>query len=320
MQHERLDIDALFVTLSERLSTGFEKARQIAHPGEHGSEVEAALTGFLKQHLPRRFGVGTGFVVDLKNNVSAQSDIVLYDALNCPRLFTTSDGDGGFDYYPVDGVYGVVLVTDQKLGHTKLKADMDNIERLRSLEYNIPMPPHFQDPKPFGVVFATRAEVSIHDLASTVNERRGDLFRRGQQQRCVNAVVIHKTGVVCYFAPEHLKPSLGIDPAVRESVDDQSVPWSTCLVESGDRSLALFFVQLLHRLRAQAEAHILARASFIQELRAQGRDLGPPYDAAVDAQVVIPSISRLLVESWVRKNQMHKVEVLPPRAEDGYPV
>jgi hypothetical protein len=211
-------------------------------------------------------------------------------------------------------------VTDQKLGQTKLKTDMDSIERLRRLEYNVPMPPHFQDPKPFGIVFSTRAEAPIRDLASTVDKRRGDLFRRGQQQRCVNAVVVHETGVVCYFAPEHLEPSLGIDPAVRESVDDRNVPWSTCLVESGDRSLALFFVQLLHRLRAQAEAHILARASFMQGLRAQGRDSGSPYDAAVDAQVVIPSISRLLVESWVRKNRMHKVEVLPPRAEDGYPV
>ena len=42
MQQEPLDIDALFVTLSEGLSTEFDRARQIAHAGEHGREVEYA--------------------------------------------------------------------------------------------------------------------------------------------------------------------------------------------------------------------------------------------------------------------------------------
>ncbi len=55
------------------------------HAGLAGSHREAVVREFLERILPRRFGIGTGMVYGVGHR-SHQSDIVLWDAANYPRL------------------------------------------------------------------------------------------------------------------------------------------------------------------------------------------------------------------------------------------
>lgn len=60
----------------------FEELKMISklypNNGEKGREAESILRKFLTEVIPKKWEVGTGFVVDAKNNKSNQTDIFIY--------------------------------------------------------------------------------------------------------------------------------------------------------------------------------------------------------------------------------------------------
>jgi hypothetical protein len=48
-----------------------------------GEESERLLREFLSAFLPKRFAVGTGYIVDRRETLSYETDVVIYDALHC---------------------------------------------------------------------------------------------------------------------------------------------------------------------------------------------------------------------------------------------
>jgi len=75
----------LFTDAAKLLRAQFEYARSSQpHPGSKGQAVEAILKDFLNAHLPRRFHATTGIVIDHDNNLSRQTDVIIYDALSSP--------------------------------------------------------------------------------------------------------------------------------------------------------------------------------------------------------------------------------------------
>ncbi len=286
------DFDSFLTNLSDRLRLQFEQARTMAHGPTHGDKVESALRDFLRRHLPARFGVGTGHVVDFQCRQSQQNDVILYDALHCPRLY--GEEVDRPDCYPVDGVLGVIQVTDQSLGKKKLADDMGKIESLRELFPTLEMPQHYADARPFGIVFAARSNLKLETLAAVVDRRRNELCSMTVPHHSVNAVVVLGKGIVCYQHPEDAR-KIGIDPSEVVETEQGPTRWITTHFPFADNTLSWFLVLLLHRLVIQSEALILGRAMRISGWRT--RDGAParckqvlPYFAAVDAQVPVPSL------------------------------
>ncbi len=54
-------------------------SRLIGHSGERGRENELAFARILESLVPRRYGVGTGLLLDSKDQQSRQLDVVIYD-------------------------------------------------------------------------------------------------------------------------------------------------------------------------------------------------------------------------------------------------
>ena len=73
----------------------------IPHSAEIGSLVEKCIRSALQEVLPSKIGVADGFVVDSEGGVSRQMDIILYDKLGTPIIFT---GDGA-QIFPVETTY-----------------------------------------------------------------------------------------------------------------------------------------------------------------------------------------------------------------------
>ena len=71
-----------------------------------GEESERVLREFLSTFLPKRFAVGTGYIVDGRETLSYETDVVIYDALHCavypltPRVVMV----------PADGVAAAIEV------------------------------------------------------------------------------------------------------------------------------------------------------------------------------------------------------------------
>lgn len=74
----------IFTMTAKRLRQDFEELRSLHHGGLKGGEAEKLVGKFLRDHIPRRFDVTGGLVLDPTDNVSKQTDVIIYDALNCP--------------------------------------------------------------------------------------------------------------------------------------------------------------------------------------------------------------------------------------------
>ncbi|WP_455553998.1 DUF6602 domain-containing protein, partial [Comamonas kerstersii] len=83
----------------------FKESGFINHSGDKGENREEFLMDFLKNHLPKRYGVTKGEVITKEGLRSHAIDIIIYDAVNCPILYS-----GKTSILPVEGVYGIIEV------------------------------------------------------------------------------------------------------------------------------------------------------------------------------------------------------------------
>ena len=63
----------IFAQAARKLREDFEELSVIPHNALEGGEAEKLVRTFLKEHLPRRFDVGAGFIIDRLDNVSKQT-------------------------------------------------------------------------------------------------------------------------------------------------------------------------------------------------------------------------------------------------------
>ncbi len=91
--------------MQERLEADIQRARDvIPHAGEKGRSFEDLIREALRAVLPGKIGVSHGFVIDAGGEISKQMDVVLYDQLNTPRIYSgTSEEEA--QMFPVESTY-----------------------------------------------------------------------------------------------------------------------------------------------------------------------------------------------------------------------
>jgi len=100
----------------------------VAHNAERGRLLEKTVVQVLEEILPKRFRIGTGFIVNSKNARSTQIDIVIYDdTFNAPIVL-----DGGIGIFPIECVYAVVEVKST-LRNRDIEAFSRAVGKVRSL-------------------------------------------------------------------------------------------------------------------------------------------------------------------------------------------
>lgn len=100
------------------------------HQGVKGSGNENILINLLSKFLPKKYGIGTGVVVDRNGKQSKQCDVVIYDATNYPEIL----GITRTKFFPVDFVYAVLEVKT-KLDSAKTSEAIKNIRSVHELDY-----------------------------------------------------------------------------------------------------------------------------------------------------------------------------------------
>ena len=102
----------------------------VPHPGELGTGREEVIRDFLRRHLPKRFGVSTGFVFDADGRVSRQIDIVIYDAYYCPAF----EAVGGKMFFPCESVVAVGEAKSHLTSVKKVSEAFDNLRSVKELD------------------------------------------------------------------------------------------------------------------------------------------------------------------------------------------
>lgn len=80
--------------------------QDLPHQGEKGGIRERRVVDFLSKYLPKKYGIGTGHIIDSNGNFSSQIDIVIYDAVNGTALPI----DSYYSVFPAECVYATVEV------------------------------------------------------------------------------------------------------------------------------------------------------------------------------------------------------------------
>jgi hypothetical protein len=151
--------ESIFRMAAAKLRTDFDELSSVPHSGLKGGEAEELVRTFLNQHLPKRFHAGAGFIIDKHDTVSKQTDVVIYDALNCP-VYRASETAA---ILPVDNVSAVVEVKST-LDKQKLQEAAANIAAAKRLAKSRPPTTDFATDATLGCVFAFGAGISLDKL------------------------------------------------------------------------------------------------------------------------------------------------------------
>lgn len=241
----------LFRTISRALAAEFTTVRQIPHRGESGRATEDALRALLKTHLPSRFEVRGGFAVGQGGTMSGEADILIIDALNCPRFLQTA----GTGLYPIEGIVGRIEVT-QNLTSEKRGQDLDRIRKFRSIPSVFQYSEDFHDSAPLGVLFAETSDSSIRAQAEWLADQwvKADFNERGSLP---NSIFILDKGMVFY---QNSWGGLHTDPFDARNV---------VFLEDQDTALLVWLIFTLHKFRLLLEHRIRARAKELLQIRAR---------------------------------------------------
>ena len=113
---------------AKRLKSDIEDSNLIMHSAEKGRFREFAINKMLRPHIPKAFGIGTGFVFDQHDSSSDQMDIVIYDNIFGNILFE----DGSSSLFPCECVFGAIECKSN-LNSSELEKSIKNAVSLKKL-------------------------------------------------------------------------------------------------------------------------------------------------------------------------------------------
>jgi len=151
----------IFDLASQKLRNDFNALTVIPHSALKGSEAENIVKSFLNDHLPRRFAAGSGFIIDINDQVSKQTDLIIYDSLNCP-VYRVSDNASIF---PNDNVAAVIEVKST-LDKDRLRESFENIAAAKKLiKTKAPDVSFLVQTKTLGCLFAFDSSISLDKIS-----------------------------------------------------------------------------------------------------------------------------------------------------------
>jgi hypothetical protein len=167
---QKVSRQQIFARAAKKLRQDFEELSNVPHAALKGHEAEDLVRRFLRAHLPRRFDVGSGFVIDSFDNISKQTDLIVYDALNCP-VYRASDVSA---IIPSDNVAAVIEVKS-RLDKDTVQEAFENIRAVKGLaKAKPPEVPFLVTTQTFAGLFAFSSPLTLEKLLQHYSEFTGE--------------------------------------------------------------------------------------------------------------------------------------------------
>lgn len=235
--------ETIFQDAGKRMRTEFEEVRRnVPHPGVAGGEGEGIVREFLSSHLPGRFRVTDGFIIDREDHVSSHEDAIVYDVLNCPVYRTSQHGM----IIPNDNVAALFEVKFKLT--TLVEETIDKIHEAKNLVKTRTRPDRVDRPEQLetcGVVFAFECGLEYQVVIDRWHSR---LTQQNPLHKSCYMVVVLDRGI---WVTVTQVPGFGVAPAFIDAVS-QAAPVGTrvgiAYFEYGDRTLDAMMRLLLSHL------------------------------------------------------------------------
>lgn len=124
----KFNLEKHFNALQNEMVAKLNKYAEIKHPGTKGELTENSWILWLRDYLPKRYSVDTGFVIDSKGGISHQIDLLIYDQQYSPFIFS----EGNMKFIPAESVYGVFEVK-QNVTSVHIHYAADKVNSVREL-------------------------------------------------------------------------------------------------------------------------------------------------------------------------------------------
>ena len=249
-EKDRITLDEVIASAGRQLRAEFAEIQKCnPHAAERGTEAEETLKEFLRQKLPRRFDVASGMAIGENDQISRQTDVIIYDAMNSPVYRTGSR----VQILPRDNVAAVVEVKS-KLNKEELRDTASKIADVKRIKATplcgVDQPVTFSDiitTSVLGCVFAFDSYTSLETLSENLKEINS---QQSDTSLWIDLVVVLDKGCISYaLQPIFQRDFIGW--LAGSSGNDFAVPpLYVHLVQSefGDRTLNHFFVRLITHL------------------------------------------------------------------------
>jgi hypothetical protein len=117
------DVKKLFQALATQLGATLHSTRQVlTHPTTKGDIAETSWKRLLRNHLPSRYSVDGGFVIDSTGASSEQIDLLIYDRQYSTLVFNVDEAV----FVPAESVYAVLEIKPElhaeNIGYAGAKA------------------------------------------------------------------------------------------------------------------------------------------------------------------------------------------------------
>ena len=194
----------IFQAAARKLRQDFAELSTVPHKGLKGDEAARLVRMFLNDHLPKRFMAGAGFIIDQRDQISKQTDVVIYDAMNCPVYRASEEAA----IFPADNVAAVVEVKS-RIDKEKFKEAAANINVAKSLAKTRPPDlPFLVQAQTLGCLFAFDSGISLETLE---NHYRESLAEHGLGRQ-IDLILVHDQAVITLAAKhpsmDHWAPSI----------------------------------------------------------------------------------------------------------------
>lgn len=211
-----MNLQDRFKLISRRMLLDFEEAGLGRHAGTKGSNREYKLAEFLSEKLPYQYAVASGEVVFRDGALSNQTDVIVYDRLRCPVLYSEASA-----IIPIDGTFGTIevkshLSKDELLDAArKVKVFKEQAPRDLAVVRKIEHVTLARPGRPFGIVFGYQLKGnSLDSLANNWMEINEEI---GVVNNWINMIAVLGEGVILLFRKKDessLEPFLETDSLV----------------------------------------------------------------------------------------------------------
>ncbi len=241
MRAERPVLERLFLAHQDTLRAELERARGVLdHPGLKGDAAEDRWRDMLSRHLPKRYRVCKGQVVDSKGGISEQIDVIIHDAHYCPLFLQ----EGGTCFVPAESVYAV-FEAKQELDAAYVKAAGAKAASVRRLFRTTAPIVDRGERKPARAL--TEILAGVVALAATWTGGLGDGFQ---------------AAVAELDDEEHLDLGCALGAGAFELGHEDG--HGTLAIAPPEAALVTFFLRLVHRLQAIGTIVAIDWSAYIQ--------------------------------------------------------
>jgi len=244
-----INIHDLLSSAGKKLQDHFEYLKKTnPHYGERGTEAQDILIEFLNDHLPKRYAATSGIIIDNKNSISPQIDVIIYDAVNSPVYRK----DNRVMILPSDNT-AVSIEVKSNLSKKELVDAANKIKKAKQLK-KTPITNVDQEvtkggssiSQTLGVVFAYSASSSLEALAKNLVEINNQI----DAHLWIDLVAVLDKGIISYAIKQPLNPDISGSFGGIPDAEPIPLPYYITLGISnlGERTINEFFTRMLSHL------------------------------------------------------------------------